>query len=102
MPEELEARVEALERRVAALEGGAGADEAQRILGVVAAEVFGVRGGYDELRTLTMESHAAWDSLKQVEFLVALEQHSGVRFDSSDLTRLTSVDAAYKLLRAKL
>jgi acyl carrier protein len=103
-PEELEARLAALESRVAELEGGAdGAkDRAQVILTDVAREVFGLRATYNELRHLSMDDHPGWDSLKQVEFLVALEQHAGVTFNAADLAELTSVAAAYELLRSKL
>jgi acyl carrier protein len=104
VPDELEARLAALESRVAALEGGADGtgDPAQQVLTDVAREVFGLTASYAELRELSMDDDPAWDSLKQVEFLVALEQRAGVTFGSADLARLTSFAAAYELLRSKL
>lgn len=103
-PEELERRLAALESRMAALEGSADGTEtrAQSIVTEVVREVFGLQASYGELRDLSMDDYPDWDSLKQVEFLVALEQHAGVSFSSADLARLTSVAAAYELLRSKL
>jgi acyl carrier protein len=96
MRDELEARVEALERRVAELEGRPAEGD---VAAEVAAAVFGVPP--EEAATLSMDTHPGWDSLKQVEFLVALEERAGVRLASADLAGLTSVAAARDLLRSR-
>lgn len=44
-------------------------------------------------RTVTRESEPAWDSLKHVELLFALEDELQVRFDEDELASLTSTDA---------
>lgn len=43
-----------------------------------------------------------WDSLKHVEFMIALEQEFGVRFDGADATAMTGVAPTLDILRGKL
>lgn len=106
-PDDLEQRVVRLEERLAEIErllGGAppAADAAQELVADVARSVLGLRGGFEELRDASMKTLPQWDSLAQVEFLVALEQRSGLRFAAAELPELTSIEAAYELVRSKL
>lgn len=43
-----------------------------------------------------------WDSLKHVEFMIALEQEFGVRFDGADATAMTGIAPTLEILRGKL
>ncbi|HVW69533.1 MAG TPA: acyl carrier protein [Steroidobacteraceae bacterium] len=43
-----------------------------------------------------------WTSLKHVEFLVALEQEFGLRFDGTDATDLVSIKAVRERVAARL
>ena len=42
---------------------------------------------------LDRNAEPRWTSLKHVEFLIALEQEFGVRFDGADATDLVSISA---------
>ena len=43
-----------------------------------------------------------WDSLKHVEFMIALEQEFGLRFDGADATAMTGIAPTLDVLRGKL
>jgi acyl carrier protein len=43
-----------------------------------------------------------WDSLKHVEFMIALEREFSVRFDGSDATTIVGVAKALEVVRNKL
>jgi acyl carrier protein len=43
-----------------------------------------------------------WTSLKHVEFIIALEQEFGVRFDGADATDMTSIDIVLERIRQRL
>ena len=43
-----------------------------------------------------------WDSLKHVEFMIALEMEFSIRFDGSDATAITGVAKAVETVRSKL
>jgi acyl carrier protein len=42
-----------------------------------------------------------WDSMKQIEILIATEQHFGVKFSSREVDRLTNVGDLVRTLMAK-
>jgi acyl carrier protein len=48
------------------------------------------------------ENLAAWDSLKHMHLMLALEEAFGVEFDDSELAELNSVQALLDTLAAKL
>jgi acyl carrier protein len=54
-------------------------------------KTFGARVAFSP--TLERTAEARWTSLKHVEFLIALEQEFGVRFDGADATDMVSIPA---------
>jgi acyl carrier protein len=48
------------------------------------------------------ESLAAWDSLKHIQVVVALEQEFGVEFEDEEIPLLLSLRGIQNALRAKL
>ncbi len=51
---------------------------------------------------LSRLDEARWTSLKHVEFIIALEQEFGVRFDGADATDMTSIDIVLERIRQRL
>ncbi len=62
--------------------------------------VFGSRVAFGE--AVTRETEPRWTSLKHVEFLIALEQEFGVRFDGADATDVISIRVVRERLAARL
>lgn len=52
-------------------------------------------------RDTTRESTAAWDSLKHIELVFAIEDELQLRFDEDELEALDSVQAFVERARAK-
>lgn len=64
-------------------------------------KTFGARVPFSA--SLERAGEARWTSLKHVEFLIALEQEFGVRFDGADATDLVSIGAVCdRLARARV
>ncbi len=61
-------------------------DEVLRVVGAVL-------GGPVDGQAVSRESEPAWDSLKHVELLFALEDELQLRFDEDELATLVSTDA---------
>jgi acyl carrier protein len=66
----------------------------------VFATVFG--DGVSFTPTLTRIDEEQWTSLKHVEFIIALEQEFGVRFDGADATDMTSIAVVIERLQQRL
>ena len=62
--------------------------------------VFGAQVPFE--RSLSRLNEPRWTSLKHVEFIIALEQEFGLRFDGADATDMTSVDIVLGLVRQRL
>jgi acyl carrier protein len=62
--------------------------------------VFGAQVSFE--RSLSRLNEPRWTSLKHVEFIIALEQEFGLRFDGADATDMTSVDIVLGLVRQRL
>jgi acyl carrier protein len=60
-------------------------------------KVFGARVPFSA--ALDRGTEPRWTSLKHVEFLIALEQEFGVRFDGADATDMVSIAAVCTRLR---
>lgn len=71
----------------------------RRVLEVVAAALEVAPGTIDE--STSNENLAAWDSLRQMQLVFALEETFGVTFDDDEIPRLTGVGQVLALLRAK-
>lgn len=52
-------------------------------------------------RDTTREATAAWDSLKHIEMVFAIEDELQIRFDEDELAALDSVQALVERARAK-
>jgi acyl carrier protein len=50
----------------------------------------------DQIRTATVDSLPAWDSLASVTLVAVLEQEFGIRIDISDLPELSSFGSIQK------
>jgi acyl carrier protein len=61
---------------------------------------FGARAAFDESLERAVEPR--WTSLKHVEFLIALEEEFGLRFDGTDATDLISIRIVRERLAALL
>jgi acyl carrier protein len=51
---------------------------------------------------LTAKQVKGWDSFKQIEILLAVEQHYGVKFHTREVDRLENVGDLVSILRSKL
>ncbi len=51
---------------------------------------------------LNRETESKWDSLKHVEFLVALEREFDLRFDGSDATEMQSIAKIISLVEDRI
>ncbi len=49
------------------------------------------KGTIDFSSELSRETESRWDSMKHIEFLVALEREFDLRFDGSDATEMDSI-----------
>lgn len=49
------------------------------------------KGTIDYNSELSRERESRWDSMKHIEFLVALEREFDLRFDGSDATEMNSI-----------
>jgi acyl carrier protein len=66
----------------------------------VFASTFGPQVPFDP--SLSRLDEARWTSLKHVEFIIALEQEFGVRFDGADATDMTRMDIVLDRIRRRL
>ncbi len=51
---------------------------------------------------LSRETESQWDSMKHIEFLVALEKEFDVRFDGSDATEMNSITRIISLIGQRI
>jgi acyl carrier protein len=63
-------------------------------------DIFGPTVRFDPL--LGRSDEAQWTSLKHVEFIIALEQEFGVRFDGADATDMTSIPSVVERVMTRL
>lgn len=64
------------------------------------AQIFGLR--VIEIRPDLQKCEVGtWDSLKQMDLVVSLEQTYGIELEISDVVRMTSVEEIMAVLRAK-
>jgi acyl carrier protein len=66
----------------------------------VFASTFGPQVPFDV--ALSRLDEARWTSLKHVEFIIALEQEFGVRFDGADATDMTRMDVVLDRIRQRI
>jgi acyl carrier protein len=64
------------------------------------ASVFGLREA-DIREELTQDDVGAWDSLKQMDLVVSLENEYGIALEIPDIIRMTSVADIVAVLREK-
>ncbi len=76
-------------------------DTVERQVMRIAADVFDVPLGEVTLQT-SSETLENWDSLRQLNFVLALEARLGVRFKPQDLDQIRSVGSAVNVVRGKL
>jgi len=62
-------------------------------------KTFGARVQFSS--SLERVNEPRWTSLKHVEFLIALEQEFGIRFDGADATDMISIPAVCASIGAK-
>ena len=60
------------------------------------------RGGVAFDPAIARADESEWTSLAHVEFLIALEQEFGVRFDGADATDMTSIPGVVERIHQKL
>ena len=71
----------------------------QRLLAILK-EVFGLKDA--ELRpSLTRDDVGSWDSLRQMDLVLSLEQEFGVTLEMADIVRMESVASIEEVLRGK-
>ena len=71
----------------------------QRLLAILK-EVFGLKDA--ELRpSLTRDDVGSWDSLRQMDLVLSLEQEFGVTLEMADIVRMESVASIEEVLRSK-
>ncbi len=63
-------------------------------------EIF--KGNIEFSIELSRETESKWDSLKHVEFLVALEREFNLRFDGSDATEMKSIATIISLIEDRI
>lgn len=51
---------------------------------------------------LNRETENRWNSIKHIEFLVALEREFGLRFDGSDATEMNSIKKIVSLIEQRI
>ena len=51
---------------------------------------------------LSRETESRWDSMKHIEFLVAMEKEFNLRFDGSDATEMNSIKKIISLLEQRI
>jgi acyl carrier protein len=71
----------------------------QRLLAILK-EVFGLKDA--EMRpSLTRDDVGSWDSLRQMDLVLSLEQEFGVTLEMADIVRMESVASIEEVLRSK-
>ena len=60
------------------------------------------KGTLDFSVELSRETESRWDSLKHVEFLVALEREFNLRFDGSDATEMNNIAKIISLIEDRI
>lgn len=71
-----------------------------RDLAVLLAEIFAVRVS-DVRPELQKCAVGTWDSLKQMDLVLSLEQHYGIALDIPDIVRMTSIAEIIAVLHEK-
>ncbi len=56
------------------------------------------KGSIDFNSELSRVTESKWDSMKHIEFLVALEKEFNLRFDGSDATEMNSISKIISLI----
>ncbi|MBI5741702.1 MAG: acyl carrier protein [Nitrospirae bacterium] len=51
---------------------------------------------------LSRETESKWDSMKHIEFLVALEREFNLRFDGSDATEMNSIGRIISIIEQRM
>ena len=69
-------------------------------IGIVFNNVF--KGTIDFSCELSRETESKWDSLKHIEFLVALEKEFDLRFDGSDATEMNSINKIISIIEHRI
>jgi acyl carrier protein len=72
------------------------ATEVSRILGLVLHRQIG------NGEKITRAGEPAWDSLKHVEIMFAIEDHFGVQFTAEELATLDSIEAVIRAVESRL
>lgn len=52
--------------------------------------------------TTTAKDVAGWDSFKQIEIIMAVEEHYGIKLHTRDLDQLASVGDLVRVVKSKL
>jgi len=71
----------------------------QRLLAILT-EVFGLKEAEISL-SLTRDDVESWDSLRQMDLVLSLEEEFGITLEMADIVRLESVASIEEVLRAK-
>jgi acyl carrier protein len=66
----------------------------------ILANVFGLSISEIEIN-LSKDNLYAWDSLRQIDLVLSLEQNYGINFEIQDIMRMTSVENILKVLAEK-
>ena len=51
---------------------------------------------------LSRETESRWDSMKHIEFLVAMEKEFNLRFDGSDATEMNSINKIISIIEHRI
>lgn len=71
----------------------------KRLLAILK-EVFGLKEA--EIRpSLTRDDVGSWDSLRQMDLVLSLEQEFGITLEMADIVRMESVASIEEVLRSK-